>query len=268
MNFLQPRDLLCLLQAFPQLRESLSKQLVLDRNLDGNTLLHLTAENGDVDLMKYLLSIDGGASISDQPNGHGRTPMSMAAGAGHKPMAILLLDRNDGAKADSEDDTGNTPLQWAAANGHVHVVRYLAARWDVDADHANHDGYTALIDALKGRHKAVFKFLGDREDVDTERRCRNAQMTPLLHAAYLNYPDIVRLLLERYDANIDATDHDSRTALELAAEYSGDPTTIELLLARIDQREDPANYRTKQDWDAIRKRILKRALRCEQKQIV
>jgi hypothetical protein len=70
----------------------------------------------------------------------------------------------------------------------------------------------------------------------------------------------VRPLLDRYDTNIDAIDHLGKTALELA-ECTADPVTIELLLARIDQWENPANYRTKHDWDRIRKWILRRALR-------
>jgi ankyrin repeat protein len=119
MTLLRPRDLLSLLQAFPQLRESLSKQLVLAsdeseeeplhlRSQSVHALLHLTAEDGDVDLMRYLLSID--ESISDLPNRYGRTPLSIAAGAGQMSMVILLLDRKNGAKADSEYVAGNMPL--------------------------------------------------------------------------------------------------------------------------------------------------------------
>lgn len=88
---------------------------------DNLVLLLLAAKAGDETIVHLLLAT-GTAKVESKDESH-RTPLSWAAGNGHKTVVKLLLDAE--ADIDSEDETGRTPLSWAAGNGHKTVVKLL-----------------------------------------------------------------------------------------------------------------------------------------------
>ena len=57
----------------------------------------------------------------------GRSPLSLAAVAGHEAVTRLLLERDD-INVNSEDQSCRTPLSWAAEAGHEAVIRLLLKR--------------------------------------------------------------------------------------------------------------------------------------------
>ena len=60
-------------------------------------------------------------------------------------MALISIDDgNVQAKADSKDNSGRTPLSWAAGRGHKDVVKLLVERGDVEADSKDKYGQTPL----------------------------------------------------------------------------------------------------------------------------
>ena len=62
----------------------------------------------------------------DEADGSGRTPLSYAAGGGHKGIIEILLD--GGAFIDSKDRESRTPLAYASMCGHKDVVNLLLDR--------------------------------------------------------------------------------------------------------------------------------------------
>ncbi len=61
-----------------------------------------------------------------------RTPLHLAASAGHVELADLFIER--GATLNSKDDKGATPLHWAVSNSHPAMVRrLLKAGADIEA---------------------------------------------------------------------------------------------------------------------------------------
>lgn len=157
------------------------------------------------------------------------TPATMIATRGHHTDALrALLDA--GADIDAQDATLDNPLLYAgregfldvvrvaneaeadptitnryggvahipaSERGHVEVVRYLLNETDIDVDHVNRLGWTALLEAILlsdggPRHQEIVELLleagadPDLADGDGVR--------PLTHARDRGQTEIVRLL--------------------------------------------------------------------------
>uniref|UniRef100_A0A8C2TKE2 Serine/threonine-protein phosphatase 6 regulatory ankyrin repeat subunit B-like n=1 Tax=Coturnix japonica TaxID=93934 RepID=A0A8C2TKE2_COTJA len=87
-------------------------------NSSGETLLHVAASQGHLNVMEYLISKGAKLDVMDQK---GRTPLHRAAEKGHGDAAKALLHR--GAHMYSLDKEGKTPLHLAAQNNHSHIVK-------------------------------------------------------------------------------------------------------------------------------------------------
>ncbi len=92
---------------------------------------------------------------------------------------------------------GGTALIPAAERGHVEMVRALLERTDVDVDHVNDLGWTALLEAVVlgsggPAHQEIVRLLvaagADRSIGDSEG------VTPLEHARAKGYASIVSIL--------------------------------------------------------------------------
>ena len=132
-----------------------------DRNR--KTPLHWAAENGHLDVVKYLSSHDD--VDADAPNLISYTPLHLAADNGHLDVVKYLSSRGD-VDADARSFFGNTPLRHAAGQGHLDVVKYLSSRGDVDVNVRGNHGITPLNSAAWNGRLDVVKYLSSRDDVD------------------------------------------------------------------------------------------------------
>ncbi len=90
------------------------------KNNIGVVPLHMAADRGYTDVASLLLA--HGADVNAKMQ-YGMTPLHMAAGTGRKDMAALLLANN--AEVNARAINGNTPLHLAVANGHEEVAELL-----------------------------------------------------------------------------------------------------------------------------------------------
>eukprot|EP00118_Oscarella_pearsei_P009251 m.52270 g.52270 ORF g.52270 m.52270 type:complete len:1225 (+) comp34199_c0_seq4:92-3766(+) len=88
---------------------------------DGDTALHLAAQLGFVDIIKYLLSKD--TETLHMKNKNGRTPLHEASKMDQPAAVEILLSK--GAEIDVTDGKGNTPVFLAAHHGSTESVRGL-----------------------------------------------------------------------------------------------------------------------------------------------
>ncbi|MEW1678637.1 ankyrin repeat domain-containing protein [Streptomyces noursei] len=143
---------------------------------DLDRALSAAARHGDADAVRAAL--DGGAAV-DTRDAHRRTPLLLAALGDHVPAAeVLVAAGADPNAQDARDDSpwlvtgvtgsvammrallpagpdltvtnrfGGTSLIPAAERGHVAYVRAVLRETDIDVDHVNRLGWTALLEAV------------------------------------------------------------------------------------------------------------------------
>ncbi|OWF39860.1 Ankyrin repeat domain-containing protein 29 [Mizuhopecten yessoensis] len=153
--------------------------------VDGATSLFITAQNGHLKLLKYLISkgADVNAKRQDQA-----TPLWIASQMGHVPVVRELLLANAEVDALREDgatplfkachkghlevteqllrykptlgllQNGETPLHAAALFGHMKVIKLLLS-YSVDTQIKNKEGKTAVELAREAGYDYIAKFV-------------------------------------------------------------------------------------------------------------
>ncbi len=112
-------------------------------------------------------------------------------------LDILTLANDAGADPAITNRYGGVALIPASERGHVEVVRYLLSETDVDVDHVNDLGWTALLEAILlsdggPRHQEIVRLLIENgADVD---QADGAGVRPLTHAIARGQTEIVAIL--------------------------------------------------------------------------
>jgi len=83
--------------------------------------IHDAALNGDINKVKSLLAKN--PKLIKAKDNEGMTPLHMAAAAGQKEVAELLIAK--GADVNAKSNDGVTPLQMAVAWGQKEVAEFL-----------------------------------------------------------------------------------------------------------------------------------------------
>jgi ankyrin repeat protein len=188
---------------------------------------HLVAAAEAGDTVAALRLLEGGAEINWR-DARGRTPVMAATHGNHAAtveallragadvniqdarldnpflyagaeglLDILRLTIAAGADTTITNRYGGTALIPAAERGHVEVVAELLEHTDVDVNHINKLGWTALLEAIVlsdggGRHQQIVRLLvAHGADV---RIPDGDGVTPLEHARRRGYQEIARIL--------------------------------------------------------------------------
>ena len=112
-------------------------------------------------------------------------------------LDILRLTIDAGADPSLTNRFGGTALIPASERGHVEVVRELLTNTDVDVDHVNNLGWTALLEAIvlsngDERHQQVVQLLVDH-GADITIGDKDG-VTPLEHARSRGFTEIEGIL--------------------------------------------------------------------------
>jgi ankyrin repeat protein len=212
------------------------------------------ANNRDIEASKRAL--DAGADINTfvnaadaNPNvvdGHGETPLMIAAIYNHIPLVNFLL--HNGADVNRLDINGNTALITAVARNHTEVVDLLLHN-GAGVNNANNAGDTALHYAAHNNNPEMVTAL-----INNGARSNPLNRdgdTPLLSAVRQNHLEVVRLLLERvgdiYHINEQgataftvARDNNNTLIMRLLLEYGIEipqPHTTALLTTLFDNNQ-------------------------------
>jgi ankyrin repeat protein len=191
------------------------------------TALHKAARSNRLDCVHLLL--EAGADVSIRDYGDNALALHFAAESADLEVVRLLVEA--GADVVGEgDDHGVNVLGWATCLGRVRedVAAYLLGQG------ARLNIWSAI--ALD-RAAEVRGFVQRDPSLLSARMSRNDhRRSPLHHAAAMNRPAMVRLLLD-LGAPADATDDTGGTALTTAAQAHADPailTMLEQAGARLD----------------------------------
>jgi len=119
----------------------------------GENAMMLAALNGDIDLVKLLISKDA------EVNKKGWAPLHYAAANGNDDIVKLLVDHS--AYIDAGSPNGTTPLMMAARGGHISTVKLLLDS-GADLNVKNQLGLTALDFAKQYKEPDVVEGLTAR----------------------------------------------------------------------------------------------------------
>lgn len=139
---------------------------------DATTLLHWSAERGDIEVIDRLIA--DGVSL-DQPDGRARSPLMVAAEENQAEAVLRLLEA--GANHNVRLTGGRTLLHWAAENGNLAALQMIvdaSANGETSGDgEVSHSGAPIL----------------ERVDEDG--------LTPVERAAYFDQREAVIYLIEQ-----------------------------------------------------------------------
>jgi ankyrin repeat protein len=199
----------------------------------GNSLLHLAAREGNVDIINYLVS--EGANVNSR-NIADETPIHLAANSGNLDVVIQLI--SNGANINVKDSIGNTPLHDAAENDHIQIVKYLISQ-KAEINTQNNGHQSPLHEAVEFDKVEMSKLLvSEGANVNTQDEDRRSP----LHAAVVNENLELVKYLTANGAEVNAKDKFDRTPLHQAA-YVGNLDVVKhLILQGSDIDEKGAFY--------------------------
>lgn len=213
------------------------RDLLVSKDVEGNTPLHEAAFVGDLDFFCVLEQAYSKTKLS--PRGHflnytnryGDTILHVALHNGHEKLVEYLLNSETCTKY-LRDNDGKLPLHWACANRGVglDIIRQLLS--DVDKNHQYYRdslvddfGLTPLGTAYRFARKDVIaalrehkKYMAIERSIDITR--------PYLHSVVENESadafDIAQELLVEDDTAISALDSGDNSMLHAAVEQKSD----------------------------------------------
>lgn len=194
--------------------------------------IHWATENGYDSVVRCLIS--HGAKINMRLGSGKYHLIHIAAQKGHLKIVKMLLDENPDL-LDVTDADNQTPILWAAAEGHAHVVDYLAtlgADLTIATQNGSktYQGYLPIHWATGKGHHAVVKQLIDH---GAEINIRFGEMQyHLIHiAAQKGQLEIVKMLLDKNPALLELMDAYNQTPMLLAA-ANGHAHVVKYLISK------------------------------------
>ncbi|MES1039936.1 ankyrin repeat domain-containing protein [Peribacillus simplex] len=156
---------------------------------EGRTSTMIATYNHDVETAKILIDVN----IQDDMK---NSPFLYAGAEGY--IDILKLAIEAGADPSITNRYGGTALIPASEHGYVEVLKELLSKTDIDVNHVNDLGWTALLEAIilndgDGKQQQTVQLLIDHgADVNIPD---NSSMTPLQHAREKGFKEIEQILL-------------------------------------------------------------------------
>ncbi len=190
----------------------------------GQTLLHIAAKSGNLNVMKCLVNKGASTNTKDK---YYNTPLHSAAYAGELDIVKYLIIKNNNINAKGE--YGRTPLHIAAINGDLDMVEYLIKRY-ANIDAKDNCGMTPLHLAADVGELGIVEHLIN-EDAYVDARDEHYR-TPLFFAAENGKLNVVKCLIEK-GANVNAKNEYGETALHRVvyrATFSGDLRIVEYII--------------------------------------
>lgn len=190
-----------------------------------NQAFFSAAEQEDKDLMIKLLADGADINVTDS---NGRTAAMKMVYSNRLDLFQILIEQ--GANINIRDNRLDNPLLYAGANGMLDFVKVAIAA-GADTSVTNRFGGTALIPAADRGHVDVVEELLTTSDVNVDH-VNNLGWTALLEAIILGdggkkHQAIVKLLIE-YGADVNLADSDGTSPLE-HAKSSGYQEMIDML---------------------------------------
>ncbi|KMY51188.1 ankyrin [Peribacillus loiseleuriae] len=180
-----------------------------------NEQLLIATERGESGTIRKLIKEEANINAQDS---NSRTATMIATYRNDVEAAKVLIDA--GADVNIQDDMKNNPFLYAGAEGYLDILK-LTIHAGADPAITNRYGGTALIPASEHGYVNVIKELLTHTNIDVNH-INNLGWTALLEAIILNdggetQQQTVQLLID-YGADVNIPDHNHVTPLQHARE--------------------------------------------------
>ena len=221
-------------------------ELLNVKNPDAMTPLNFAAQEGQLDIAKYLLDSGADPLLGDNENSG---PIHLAAISGSIPIIDLLIYH--GVDINFKDDNGTNALQFALSRRQFETAKHLINKGaDVRAE--NNRSWSALQFAAIGGNLEIVEILIDKKvNVNDEME---GGMTPLFSATSYGYTDIVKYLVEK-GADIQHENDNGDQPLS----YARNPNTYDAAKYLIDKGAD-VNHKNKFDQTPLHSACMRGSL--------
>eukprot|EP00736_Rhodelphis_marinus_P000533 Rmarinus@m.28184 len=131
----------------------------------GNTVLHWAAENGHLGIIRYVLGTNARALVSLKSRTY-KTVLHVAASKGHVNVIRYFLRQGPVALFAEQDLQGRTALSYAAANGHLNVVRAIMdANLPANSEGPGDEVFLAFRVAVVNGHLNVVRYFVEQKEI-------------------------------------------------------------------------------------------------------
>ena len=217
-------------------RETGCKELINLHKSDGDTALHLAAEEGSLGVVQTLCRY--GAKI-DTFNRLHETPVYVASKNNRSKIVAYILDRNK-ESMNKRDADGWSPLLIAASFGHIESTDVLLKHGVEISTSDKNDQNVVYIASLEGQNKYLEHILAHCQNPADLVNARDVYHNTALHIAAENgHLSCVNTLL-RYKAKADSKNDEEQTPMHRAAQFG--KKNVIAVLARKD-------LKLISDWD-------------------
>jgi hypothetical protein len=164
------------------------------RDAQGRTPAMIATYQHHTEMVRALLQAGADVNIRDNSQ---ENPLLHAGAQGWLDILKLAIEAH--ADTSLTNRFGGISIIPASERGHVEVVRELLTRTDINVNHINNLGWTALLEAIVlsdgGKaHQHIIQLLIDhRADVNLPDK---DGVTPLQHARKRGFTEIERMLLQ------------------------------------------------------------------------
>ncbi|MFC9597019.1 ankyrin repeat domain-containing protein [Peribacillus butanolivorans] len=161
---------------------------------EGRTATMIATYNNDFETAKILITAGADVNIQDDMKNN---PFLYAGAEGY--LEILKLTINAGADLKITNRYGGTALIPASEHGYVNVIKELLTNTDIDINHVNNLGWTALLEAIilsngdEKQQQTVQLLIDHGADVNI---ADHNNVTPLQHAHEKGFKEIEQILIK------------------------------------------------------------------------
>ncbi|XP_033000964.1 ankyrin repeat and SOCS box protein 3 isoform X2 [Lacerta agilis] len=201
--------------------------------------IHEAAFHNAAECLKLLIRAAPSDSYIRSKTFEGTCPLHLSAGRGSLECVAILLE--SGADPNELTNDASTPLFLAVQNGHVDVIKLLLQQGaNINGPHCWSE-WNSLHQAAFQNYPEILKLLLNK---GAKKECvDDFGITPLFVAAQYGKLESLRILIS-YGANVNCKAKDRATPLFIAAQEGNDECT-ELLLSR---GADPNLYCNEDEW--------------------
>ncbi|XP_053209644.1 death-associated protein kinase 1-like isoform X2 [Panonychus citri] len=186
---------------------NMSKIDINQANTHGETVVHVAAGLGQLEILKFLIKKGADFTLVDN---HGDSAIYWAARQGHTQIIRYLYEK--GLDVDSKNKAGETAVHVAARYGHADAIEQLC-KCGANVNVADDHGETALHIAVWHGFPRIVHVLGE---VGAQANVKNKEDETALHcAAARGHIESVRCLLE-IGVDLNLLDKNGCSALHLS----------------------------------------------------